>query len=93
MTKPCQICGTPIHSDDCYAFMRMKYCKRCAADAKRQKNAEYMRELRRKTREANALRRELCVTQQQEIEQLRAVVLRQREQLRELEKEADSNGH
>lgn len=86
--KQCVICGKPIATADWYAYIRLKYCKHCAAEAARRQKADYARELRRKTREQNALTRELCRNQQQEIELLRQVVQQQRERLRVLEKEA-----
>lgn len=83
--KRCELCGADISTPDYYSQIRRKYCKTCAAEVHRQQKAEWARELRRKTRERNALTRELCKTQAEEIEALRAVVLRQREQLRSLE--------
>ena len=88
MQKRCQQCGTIICIDDWYEFIRRKYCQRCAADVARRQRAEYAKALRKKTREQNALTRELCTNQQKEIELLRAVVLQQRERLRDLEQEA-----
>lgn len=87
MTKLCAQCGAVINCDDWYAFIRTKYCKCCAKDVRRRQQAEWARELRRKTREQNALTRELCTTQQQEIERLRKLVIRQRERVRDLEEE------
>lgn len=89
MTKHCQRCGTSVDLDDWYAFISTKYCRRCAKDVRRQQQAEWARELRKKTREQNALTRQLCEAQQQEIERLRDLVLRQRERVRELEEEND----
>lgn len=83
--KRCEMCGADISSPDFYSQIRRKYCETCAADVHRRQKADWARELRRKTRERNALTRELCKTQAEEIEALRAVVLRQREQLRSLE--------
>lgn len=83
MTR-CNICGADINTPDYYAQIRRKYCERCAADVKRQQKAEWMREFRKKTREQNALTRELCATQAAEIKALRALVIRQREQLRKM---------
>lgn len=83
--KRCELCGADISTPDHYSQIRRKYCETCAAEVHRQQKAEWARELRRKTRERNALTRELCKTQAEEIEALRAVVLRQREQLRSLE--------
>lgn len=79
--KRCERCGADISTPDYYAQIRRKYCKVCAADVQRQQKAEWARELRRKTREQNALTRELCKAQAAEIEALRALVVRQREQI------------
>jgi hypothetical protein len=43
-----------------------------------------MREFRRKQREQNALTRQLCSAQQEEIERLRMLVALEREKVREL---------
>lgn len=85
MTKYCAKCGKPIEDDDWYAHMSRKYCPLCAADSKRQKKAEYMRELRRKTREANRLTREMCAAQQKELDFLRRMVQEQKDRIRALE--------
>lgn len=87
MDKPCEICGRIISVDDWYAFIKTKYCKKCAAAEKRRRNAERMRELRKKTREENAIARQLCKQQQAQIDKLLDVVQQQRERLRELERE------
>lgn len=89
MTKPCQCCGTPISTDDYYAFIRTKYCRRCAAEIHREQKAAYARELRRKTREANALTRELCKRQEEEIQKLRELLAKKREDVRALERELE----
>lgn len=70
-----------MHIDDWYAYIRRKYCKRCAADVHRMQNANRMAELRRITRQQNAEVRKLCAAQQDELERLRELVLKQREQL------------
>lgn len=85
MNKRCEMCGCDIQTADYYSQIRRKYCERCAADVHRRQKADWARELRRKTREKNALTRELCKNQAEEIKALRAVVIRQREQLRRLE--------
>ena len=87
MTKSCQQCGRTISSDDWYAFIRMKYCRACAAEIRRRQKAAWAKELRRKTRERNALTRELCRNQQREIALLRMEVQRQRERADLLEQE------
>ena len=85
MDKRCEICGADISTPDYFEQIRRKYCKQCAADVRRRQKADWSREFRRKNKERNALTRELCKTQAAEIEALRAVVVRQREQLRALE--------
>jgi late competence protein required for DNA uptake (superfamily II DNA/RNA helicase) len=77
--KRCQRCGRMIYTDDWYSYIRLKYCRSCAADAKREQNAARMKELRRRTRESNALTRKLCDEQRKEIELLRMELIRQRE--------------
>lgn len=85
MTKTCVQCGRDIQTDDWYSYIRTKYCKGCAADVRRRQKAAYMQELRRSTRETNRLTRELCKSQQQEIELLRQELIRQRERVAKLE--------
>lgn len=85
MTKRCEVCESIIETDDWYSFIRVKYCRSCAQEMRRLQNAERMRELRRKTREANALTRQLCKEQQREIDLLRAELIRQRERVARLE--------
>lgn len=85
MRMRCEICGADISTPDYFEQIRRKYCKRCAAEVHRRQKADWARELRRKTREKNALTRELCQTQAEEIKALRALVLRQREELRRME--------
>lgn len=82
--KRCEICGADISTPDYYAMIRRKYCKECAAERKRQQKAAWQAEWRRKNREKNALTRQLCAAQAAEIEALRELVQRQREQLRSL---------
>lgn len=85
MRKQCAQCGGVIDIDDWYKFIRTKYCRTCAADVKRRQNADRMRELRRKTREKNALTKELCRAQAEENERLRELLIIQRQRIRELE--------
>lgn len=84
MTKRCQRCGRSISTDDWYSFIRLKYCKQCAADVHREQKANWIRELRRKTREQNNLTKQLCTAQQEEIERLRELLVIQRERNRAL---------
>lgn len=89
MTKHCTRCGTLILTDDWYSFIRTKYCRRCAAEVRREQKAEWMREFRRKNREKNALARQLCVSQQEEIDRLRQLLAAQRERVRQLENQIE----
>ena len=82
--KRCEICGADISTPDYYAMIRRKYCKVCAAERKRQQKADWQAKWRAAQREKNALTRELCKNQAEEIEALRDLVQRQREQLRRL---------
>lgn len=84
MTKRCQRCGRSISTDDWYAYISMKYCKPCAADVHREQKANWIRELRRKTREQNSLTKKLCTAQQEEIERLRDLLFIQKERNRAL---------
>ena len=87
MRKSCEMCGGVIETDDWYAYIRRKYCPRCAKAVQRRQKSDYARELRRKTREANKLTRELCAAQQTELELLRLRVAEQKERIRALESE------
>ncbi len=86
-TKYCTECGTAISVDDVYQSMALKYCKLCALEVRRRQKADWMREFRRKQREQNALTRQLCSAQQEEIDRLRMLVTLERERIRELEME------
>lgn len=85
MTKQCTRCGVPISTDDWYSFIRTKYCRRCAAEVRREQQAAWMREFRRKNREKNALTRQLCISQQEELDRLRHLLAVQRDRVRQLE--------
>lgn len=89
MTKYCEKCGEPIRTNDWYAYIRKKYCPRCAKEVQRKQKADWAKELRRKTREANRLTKELCKAQQREIEMLRQTLQAQQERIQELEIEGD----
>lgn len=91
MTKKCTRCGTSISTDDWYSFIRTKYCRRCAADVRREQKAAWMREFRRKNREKNDLTRRLCISQQDEIARLRQLLALQRDRVRQLEQERDES--
>lgn len=85
MTKFCAKCGKPIEDDDWYAHIRRKYCPLCAADVRRQQEAERLRKLRKERREINARTRELCAEQQKELDILRQMVKAQKDRIRALE--------
>lgn len=85
MTKLCTVCGGVIESEDWYSFIRTKYCTSCKQSMRRIKEAERMRALREQRRKENALTRELCASQQKELELLRAELIRQRERVAALE--------
>lgn len=81
MDKRCQRCGCIMQIDDWYAYIRRKYCPRCAADVHRMQNANRMAELRRITRQQHEETKKLCAAQQEELQRLRELVIRQREQI------------
>lgn len=87
MRKRCVICGAYQEIEDYYSYIRTKYCKRCAAEMQRLQKAAYARELRRKTREANQITRELCAAQRTEIELLRAELAMKRAEIRQLQED------
>jgi hypothetical protein len=59
----------------------------------REQKANYAKELRRKTRERNALTRQLCKEQQQELETLRQLLAAQRDRNRVLTAELEEVKH
>ena len=91
MTKQCTRCGVSISTDDWYSFISTKYCRRCASEVRREQQAAWMREFRRKNREKHVLTRKLCESQQEEIDRLRQMLVIQRERVRQLEQELDES--
>ena len=89
MTKQCTRCGVSISTYDWYSFIITKYCRRCAAEVRREQQAAWMREFRRKNREKHALTRKLCESQQEEIDCLRQMLVIQRERVRQLENQIE----
>lgn len=85
MTKRCTVCGGVIEVKDYYSFIRTKYCPACKKTMRRLQENARLQALREKRREANALTRELCASQQRELELLRAELIRQRERNAALE--------
>lgn len=79
MKKQCVICGKVMDIEDWYAFIGTKYCRECAANVKREQDKIRMREVRRLAKEKHALEHELCKRQRDEIERLRAEIVRLRE--------------
>ena len=82
--KYCEHCGKLIgdaYETDFYAYIRMKYCSDCKDDVRREKNAQRMKELRRKNREVNKARKEQLELLREENQLLRANIIRLREQL------------
>lgn len=79
LKKQCVRCGKGMEIEDWYAFIRTKYCPVCAEDVKREQAKFRMREVRRLSREKHALEHELCKRQRDEIERLRAEIVRLRE--------------
>lgn len=56
--KRCAQCSAIIAREadtDYFAYIRLKYCPECAADVRRRQNAESMRRLRARRREAHKL--------------------------------------
>lgn len=77
--KYCQQCGRVIAREaecDFYAYIRLKWCKSCAADVHRRQNAEYMRRLRAQRREAHKLTEEQNALLKQENDLLRQSIRR-----------------
>lgn len=77
--KRCAQCGRVIAYEaetDYYAYIRMKYCKPCAADVKRRQKADYARRLRAERREAHKLEREQNELLRTENELLRQAIQR-----------------
>lgn len=77
--KYCQQCGRVIAREaecDFYAYIRLKWCKSCAADVHRRQNAEYMRRLRAQRREAHKLTEEQNTLLKQENDLLRQAIRR-----------------
>lgn len=77
--KRCEQCGQIIareETTDYYAYIRLKYCRPCAADVHRRQNAAYMRRLRAQRREAHKLTAEQNVLLKTENELLRQAIQR-----------------
>ena len=86
--KYCQQCGCMIAQElDCdyYAYIRLKWCRKCAADVHRRQIAESMRKARAAARERRELERQLTAQTSQENELLREIVRAQAARIADLE--------
>ena len=82
--KYCERCGKLIgdaYETDFFAYIRMKYCDECKIQVRREKNAQRMKELRRKTREINKAKSEQLELLREENEMLRLQIIRMRENM------------
>lgn len=80
--KKCQRCGTVIgdaYNTDYYAFIRMKYCPDCKKAVTNMQAAERMRNMRRRTREINKMRKDRLQLLEEENELLRKRIVELRE--------------
>ena len=86
--KYCKRCGALIAREetcDYFAYIRLKYCRPCAADVRRMQIAESMRKARAAARERRQLEKEQQQLTCKENDLLREIVQRQREQILMLE--------
>ena len=86
--KYCQQCGRLIareESTDFYAYIRLKYCRSCAADVHRRQIADSMRRARAAARERRELERQLTAQTTRENELLRDIVREQAARITDLE--------
>ena len=82
--KYCERCGKLIgdaYETDFFAYIRMKYCFDCKVQVRREKNAQRMRDLRKKTREINKAKSEQLALLREENEMLRRRIIGMREQI------------
>jgi ribosome-binding protein aMBF1 (putative translation factor) len=86
--KYCQQCGKLIayeESTDFYAYIRLKYCRSCAADVHRRQIAESMRKARAAARERRELEKLITEQTTKENELLRELVRKQAARIADLE--------
>lgn len=86
--KYCQQCGRLIAKEqecDYYAYIRLKWCRQCAADVHRRQIAASMRKARAAARERRELERQLTAQTSQENELLREIVREQAARIADLE--------
>lgn len=87
--KYCQQCGVMIAREqecDYYAYIRLKWCRQCAADVRRRQIAESMRKARAAARERRELEKQRTAQTSQENELLREIVREQAAQIADLRK-------
>ena len=82
--KYCERCGKLIgdaYETDFFAYIRMKYCDECKVQVRREKNAQRMKDFRRKNREINKAKNEQLELLKEENEMLRLQIIRMRENM------------
>ena len=82
--KMCERCGAMMSIPDWYAYISTKYCKVCRADRDRERKAAWAKKSRAHLREERSVLRDLNSEQQIMIENLRAEVVRLRNENRML---------
>lgn len=94
--KYCMRCGRKLTIENYFAGVRQKYCKECAAQAKREQTALCLRNKREKARERRTLEREqnrMLIDENALLrEQVRALQSRVETLGRIVEKLKDENG-
>lgn len=86
--KYCAQCGCLIareESTDFYAYIRLKYCRSCAADIHRRQIADSMRRARAAARERRKLEQRRTNQTTEENELLRAIVKEQAARISDLQ--------
>lgn len=86
--KYCEQCGCMIAKEqecDYYSYIRLKYCRHCAADVHRRQIAASMRKARAAARERRELERKITAQTAQENELLRDIVREQAARIADLE--------
>ena len=82
--KYCERCGNLIgdaYETDFFAYIRMKYCSDCKVQVRREKNAQRMKDFRRKNREINKAQKEQLELLREDNEMLRLRIISMREQI------------
>jgi ribosome-binding protein aMBF1 (putative translation factor) len=86
--KRCKQCGRIIAYEataDFYSYIRVQYCKPCAADVHRRQIAESMRKARATARERRELEKQRATQAEKENELLREYVRKQAARIADLE--------